>query len=35
VACVLSLTVLGSRISGERSERHPIWNRRSRRAGTS
>jgi peptide/nickel transport system permease protein len=32
VCCVLSLTVLGSRISGERPERHPLW-RRSRRAG--
>jgi peptide/nickel transport system permease protein len=31
VCCVLSLTVLGSRISGERPERHPLW-RRSRRA---
>ncbi|MEY9895271.1 peptide/nickel transport system permease protein [Catenulispora sp. MAP12-49] len=33
VACVMALTVLGARISGERPERHPIWNRRGRHAG--
>ncbi|MEY9933803.1 peptide/nickel transport system permease protein [Catenulispora sp. GP43] len=35
VACVMALTVLGARISGERPERHPIWNRRGKRAGAS
>jgi peptide/nickel transport system permease protein len=35
VACVMALTVLGARVSGERPERHPIWNRRGKRAGAS
>ncbi|WP_194924666.1 ABC transporter permease [Catenulispora pinisilvae] len=33
VVCVMALTVLGARIAGERPERHPLWNRRGKRAG--